>query len=648
MPSVDDVQDIAPLVQYTAAGGQTVFAYPFPIFEDDNLTVYDDDTLEVLTTHYTVSGAGNDTGGNVTFLAGRTDGHIITIYRNVAMERLTDFSQNGPRRSADMNDELDRITMYTQQLKRDIGRSIRLSLRNPQASSELELDPISNWEDRYLYINPDGELEPAVNVGQTTITQSIIGQLLYPQTAAEIAAGVTPVNYAYAPGNAFRYGATGDGATDDTAALQSWLDVAEQLGFGYLPSGNYKATSLTLTLTGNRITQSVLIHGDGPVNSRITKGAGVATLFTVQSNAPTTTTAALMMVFRDIGFFGNAKSAKGFFLNACAQFLLQNVLSSGHTVGFYLESSLVGIFRDCVASDNNYGYQMLRGTIATPCNDITIDGGRIVFNSTWGVDYNEGSRLRIEGNCDIEGNGTAANANTGGIHLGGDIQAETGFGFGQFTIASAWIEGNNGSSIKTDVQTASDLDILIEDVLLVSSDVIAINIAESRRVEFRNFQCFGTSDDLTIVADQLKLQNIICGSLTDTVTYPEYDNATVGAAFYAHGRYEDWTGTLTGVSGTVTGTIRSVKYGNTVRNIVPDLIGTSNSTACTITGMPAAYRPAASKNAVAIIQDNNIDDASQAVVESSGTITLIWRGGNFTNSGQKGIRAGDWPPYTVA
>jgi lysophospholipase L1-like esterase len=39
------------------------------------------------------------------------------------------------------------------------------------------------------------------------------------QTAAEIAAGVTPTNYAYAPYDVRRYGAKGDGSTNDTAAF---------------------------------------------------------------------------------------------------------------------------------------------------------------------------------------------------------------------------------------------------------------------------------------------------------------------------------------------------------------------------------------------------------------------------------------------
>jgi hypothetical protein len=59
------------------------------------------------------------------------------------------------------------------------------------------------------------------------VTQSSIGLALYPRTAAEVAAGVTPTNYYYPPGNVLRYGTnTNPGTTDMTAAIQAAANVA--------------------------------------------------------------------------------------------------------------------------------------------------------------------------------------------------------------------------------------------------------------------------------------------------------------------------------------------------------------------------------------------------------------------------------------
>lgn len=75
---------------------------------------------------------------------------------------------------------------------------------------------------------------------------SNIAQSLNPQTAAEIAAGVTPTNYSYPFGDLRRYGAKGDETTDDTAAINSAnAAVAAKPNGGtvFWPSGRYKTTS---------------------------------------------------------------------------------------------------------------------------------------------------------------------------------------------------------------------------------------------------------------------------------------------------------------------------------------------------------------------------------------------------------------------
>lgn len=119
-----------------------------------------------------------------------------------------------------------------------------------------------------------------VNGVQINLTQAILGPLLWPQTAAEAAAGVTPVNYFYAPYpyiDPRRYGAVGDGVTNDTSAVQAALNVAAKAKEATVfipPSCSFLCTSDLLVPTGQG--QAVDVLGGGWTNPGIIfSGAGV-------------------------------------------------------------------------------------------------------------------------------------------------------------------------------------------------------------------------------------------------------------------------------------------------------------------------------------------------------------------------------------
>jgi len=110
--------------QYTATGGQTVFAYAFEIYDKNDLVVLQNDTTLSEGTHYTVSGVGNENGGNVTLVSGATGGDIITIYRDMSLERLTDYQNSGDFLAQDVNDDFDRLWLAVQQNALDSDRAL--------------------------------------------------------------------------------------------------------------------------------------------------------------------------------------------------------------------------------------------------------------------------------------------------------------------------------------------------------------------------------------------------------------------------------------------------------------------------------------------------------------------------------------------
>jgi hypothetical protein len=112
--------------------------------------------------------------------------------------------------------------------------------------------------------------------GAGTVTVSTGGSHfgVYHKTAAETSAGVTPTNYQYEPGNVLRYGAVGDGSTDDLTAIQNAIDIAATAGGGvvYFPYSfsGYKVSSTI------QIKEGVHLTGDAPFDGWIAWATALA------------------------------------------------------------------------------------------------------------------------------------------------------------------------------------------------------------------------------------------------------------------------------------------------------------------------------------------------------------------------------------
>jgi hypothetical protein len=126
-------------------------------------------------------------------------------------------------------------------------------------------------------------------------------------------------------------------------------------------------------------------------------------------------------------------------------------------------------------------------------------------------------------------------------------------------------------------------------------------------------------------------------------------DSIVSRKFYHDGAY---LGTLTGVTTTVTDSIRFVRIGKQVTLKIPEMAGTSNSGGMSITGMPAEITPPnsvfLSGEEQANCQDGGAYYMSCTIVIISGTLTYAApvSGGysGFTTSGTKGTSG----PFTPA
>ena len=137
------ISDTEPRIQYTATAGQTSFTVPFAFFANADLQVFNGTSQLSFNaspsnaTQYSVTGAGVSGGGSITLGSpGATVNDVITIVREVAIERTTDFPTSGAFQIDSLNTELDKIIAMAQQLERDLKLSPRV---NTTSSSSFNL-----------------------------------------------------------------------------------------------------------------------------------------------------------------------------------------------------------------------------------------------------------------------------------------------------------------------------------------------------------------------------------------------------------------------------------------------------------------------------------------------------------------------------
>jgi len=125
------------------------------------------------------------------------------------------------------------------------------------------------------------------------------------------------------------------------------------------------------------------------------------------------------------------------------------------------------------------------------------------------------------------------------------------------------------------------------------------------------------------------------------IKFPATQNASADADTLDDYREGTYTGTATGMTTSPTQTFKFVKTGAVVTlEMQSGLGGTSNSTAFTVTGMPAAIRPATSKRIPVRVQDNGGPYVASSIsVDSAGVLTIFATAndGAFTAAGSKGL-----------
>lgn len=156
---------------YSGDGSTTTFSYTFKIFQDSDIQVIirsanGTETTKTITTHYTVTGAGNSGGGSVIFTSGNipTSTQTVVLRRNIPQTQAIDYIANDPFPAESHEEGLDRATMAIQQLQEEVTRSIKLSKTNTMTSTEFTVGA-SDRANKILAFDTNGELAVTQELG---------------------------------------------------------------------------------------------------------------------------------------------------------------------------------------------------------------------------------------------------------------------------------------------------------------------------------------------------------------------------------------------------------------------------------------------------------------------------------------------------
>ena len=229
-------------VSASGDGSTAAFNYTFKIFANSEMEVIirsstGTETTKTLTTHYNVSGAGNDSGGTVTFTSGNipASGETVVLRRKLALTQGTDYVENDPFPANSHEDGLDRLTFITQGLQEELDRAFKVSKTNSITTPEFTENAAARAS-KALGFSSDGN------------TLAVVDSIILPTSLSGASLKMIRVN-------------SGETSYEFQTPAQVFTNLLATESNGIIAhAGSGSAEPRTITGTSNEITLS---NGDG-------------------------------------------------------------------------------------------------------------------------------------------------------------------------------------------------------------------------------------------------------------------------------------------------------------------------------------------------------------------------------------------------
>ena len=141
---------------YNGNGSTTVFPIPFKFLANTDIRFYVGGVLKTLTTDYTITGAGSDSGGTLTALSAPASGTgNVVLFRDPDLLQTTAIPANDPFPAKSVETALDKLTMIVQRAFDKISRTLSFPDSDGTSISTV-LPDVATRGNKYLFFNADG------------------------------------------------------------------------------------------------------------------------------------------------------------------------------------------------------------------------------------------------------------------------------------------------------------------------------------------------------------------------------------------------------------------------------------------------------------------------------------------------------------
>ena len=190
------INAVARRVVLSGSAGTGAYSFSFEVISNTDIEVYLDSTKLTLSTDYTVTINSNGTGsvnlntGTTNVPNAPTSSNTITIIGSRAIARTTDFVTAGDLKASSLNEQLDSLTIFDQQISERVDRSIKGHITD-STTLDMGLPSVANRKGTVLgFHETTGAPQAGPTIANVNSLASITSNI---NTVAGISSNVTTV-----------------------------------------------------------------------------------------------------------------------------------------------------------------------------------------------------------------------------------------------------------------------------------------------------------------------------------------------------------------------------------------------------------------------------------------------------------------------